>query len=112
MILITRLRGVATLCTGLFWSLAARADLPKITGGANSADVMEDVKNMSRNGVSYGALVICAIAFIAVVISCVSAYHKIGEGKATWFDFGARAIVGAIMVVVAIYFLNKAVTVI
>ncbi|HIB1592022.1 TPA: TIGR03745 family integrating conjugative element membrane protein [Salmonella enterica subsp. enterica serovar Muenchen] len=112
MTLITRLRGVATFCTGLFWSLAARADLPKITGGANSTDVMEDVKSMSRNGVTYGALVICAIAFIAVVISCVSAYHKIGEGKATWFDFGARVIVGAIMVVVAIYFLNKAVTVI
>ncbi|ECI0840880.1 TIGR03745 family integrating conjugative element membrane protein [Salmonella enterica subsp. diarizonae] len=112
MTLITRLRGVATLCTGLFWSLVVRADLPKITGGANSADVMEDVKNMSRNGVSYGALVICALAFIVVVVSCVSTYHKIGDGKANWFDFGARVIVGAIMVVVAIYFLNKAVTVI
>ncbi|HFJ2161557.1 TPA: TIGR03745 family integrating conjugative element membrane protein [Salmonella enterica] len=112
MTLIIRLRGVVTFCTGLFWSLAARADLPKIAGGTNSADVMEDVKNMSRNGVAYGALVICALAFIVVVISCVSTYHKIGDGKASWFDFGARAIVGAIMVVVAIYFLNKAVMVI
>ncbi|EBW6362350.1 TIGR03745 family integrating conjugative element membrane protein [Salmonella enterica subsp. enterica serovar Oranienburg] len=112
MTLITRLRGVATFCTGLFWSLAARADLPKIAGGTNSSDVMEDVKIMSRNGVSYGALVICAAAFIVVVISCVGTYHKIGEGKATWFDFGLRVVVGAIMIVVAIYFLNKAVTVI
>ncbi|HGA5940804.1 TPA: TIGR03745 family integrating conjugative element membrane protein [Salmonella enterica subsp. enterica serovar Saintpaul] len=111
MTLITRLRGAATFCTGLFWSLAARADLPKITGGENSADVMEDVKSMSRNGVSYGALVICAAAFIVVVISCVSTYHKIGDGKASWFDFGLR-VVGAIMIVVVIYFLNKAVTVI
>lgn len=47
--LITRLRGAVTFCSGLFWSLAARADLPKIAGGANSADVMEDVKIMSRN---------------------------------------------------------------
>ena len=112
MTLITRLRGVATLCTGLFWSLAARADLPKITGGANSTDVMEDVKSMSRNGVAYGALVICAAAFIVVVISCAGTYHKIGDGKASWFDFGVRVVVGAIMIVLVIYFLNKAVTVI
>ncbi|EBR9315457.1 TIGR03745 family integrating conjugative element membrane protein, partial [Salmonella enterica subsp. enterica serovar Muenchen] len=26
--LITRLRGAVTFCSGLFWSLAARADLP------------------------------------------------------------------------------------
>ncbi|ENG1320015.1 TIGR03745 family integrating conjugative element membrane protein [Salmonella enterica subsp. enterica] len=110
--LITRLRGAVTFCSGLFWSLAARADLPKISGGANSADVMEDVKIMSRNGVSYGALVICAAAFIVVVISCVGTYHKIGDGKASWFDFGLRVVVGAIMVVLVIYFLNKAVTVI
>ncbi|EEX0039677.1 TIGR03745 family integrating conjugative element membrane protein [Salmonella enterica] len=110
--LITRLRGVTTFCTGLFWSLAVRADLPKITGGANSTDVMEDVKSMSRNGVAYGALVICAAAFIVVVISCVSTYHKIGDGKASWFDFGVRVVVGAIMIVLAIYLLNKAVTVI
>ncbi|EJJ8281413.1 TIGR03745 family integrating conjugative element membrane protein [Salmonella enterica] len=110
--LITRLRGVATFCTGLFWSLAVRAELPKITGGANSADVMEDVKKMSHNGVSYAALVICALVFIVVVISCVGTYHKIGDGKANWFDFGVRVVVGAIMIVLVIYLLNKAVTVI
>ncbi|ECB3302082.1 TIGR03745 family integrating conjugative element membrane protein [Salmonella enterica subsp. enterica serovar Newport] len=112
MTLITRLRGVATFCTCLFWSLAARANLPKIAGGSNGSDVMEDVKNMSRNGVAYGALVICALAFIVVVLSCVGTYHKIGDGKASWFDFGVRVVVGAIMIVLAIYLLNKAVTVI
>ncbi|EFS9644036.1 DUF2976 domain-containing protein [Salmonella enterica] len=91
--LIARRRDAATFCTGLFWSLAVREDLPKIAGGANSADVMGDVKNMSLNGVSYGALVICAAAFIVVVISCIGTYHETGEGKTRWFDFGHRGCV-------------------
>ncbi|ECA1950175.1 TIGR03745 family integrating conjugative element membrane protein [Salmonella enterica subsp. enterica serovar Virchow] len=98
--------------TGLFWSVYVRADLPKLSGGRSSDDVVEDVKKMSRDGITYGALVICAIAFIVVVISCVSTFHKINDGKASWFDFGARVVVGAIMLVLCIYFLNKAVTII
>ncbi len=97
---------------GLLWSACACADLPKLSGGSSSNDVMADVKKMSQDGVAYGALVICALAFIVVVISCVSTYHKIGDGKATWFDFGVRVVVGAIMIVLCIYFLNKAVTII
>ncbi|ELM5539955.1 TIGR03745 family integrating conjugative element membrane protein [Salmonella enterica] len=98
--------------TGLFWSAYASADLPKLAGGSSSNDVMGDVKKMSQDGVAYGSLVICAIAFIVVVLSCVGTYHKIGDGKANWFDFGVRVVVGAIMIVLCIYFLNKAVTII
>jgi len=97
---------------GLFWSGFACADLPKPSGGGSSDNVMDEVKVISQNGINYGALVICAIAFIVVVISCVGTYHKIGDGKASWFDFGVRVIVGGIMLVLIIYFLNKAVGII
>ncbi|EAA9119198.1 TIGR03745 family integrating conjugative element membrane protein [Salmonella enterica subsp. enterica] len=110
--LLDRFRQLSLVGSGLFWSAYASADLPKLSGGSSSNDVMGDVKKMSQDGVSYGALVICAIAFIVVVISCVSTYHKIGDGKASWFDFGVRVVVGAIMIVLCIYFLNKAVTII
>ncbi|ENU6964520.1 TIGR03745 family integrating conjugative element membrane protein [Salmonella enterica] len=110
--LLDRFRQLSLVGSGLFWSAYASADLPKLSGGSSSNDVMGDVKKMSQDGVAYGALVICAIAFIVVVISCVGTYHKIGDGKASWFDFGVRVVVGAIMIVLCIYFLNKAVTII
>jgi len=109
---VERFRHLAIAGYVMFWSAYTRADLPKPAGSSSSNDVMSDVKKMSKDGVAYGALVICAVAFIVVVISCVSTYHKIGEGKATWFDFGVRVVVGAIMIVLCIYFLNKAVTII
>lgn len=107
-----RIRRFSLVVTGLFWSAFAVADLPKLSGGSSSNDVMSDVKKIGQDGVNYAALVICAIAFLVVVVSCVGCYHKIGDGKATWFDFGVRVVVGAIMIVLCIFFLNKAVTII
>ncbi|ELP5255660.1 DUF2976 domain-containing protein, partial [Salmonella enterica] len=78
--LLDRFRQLSLVGSGLFWSAYASADLPKLSGGSSSNDVMGDVKKMSQDGVAYGALVICAIAFIVVVISCVGTYHKIGDG--------------------------------
>lgn len=72
--LLDRFRQLSLVGSGLFWSAYASADLPKLSGGSSSNDVMGDVKKMSQDGVAYGALVICAIAFIVVVISCVGTF--------------------------------------
>lgn len=64
-------RNGALAGAGLLWSVYASADLPKLAGGSSSNDVMGEVKKMSQDGVAYGALVICDIAFIVGAISCV-----------------------------------------
>ncbi|EAO7521033.1 TIGR03745 family integrating conjugative element membrane protein, partial [Salmonella enterica] len=52
--LLDRFRQLSLVGSGLFWSAYASADLPKLSGGSSSNDVMGDVKKMSQDGVAYG----------------------------------------------------------
>ncbi|SUG86722.1 Uncharacterised protein [Salmonella enterica subsp. enterica] len=48
--LLDRFRQLSLVGSGLFWSAYASADLPKLSGGSSSNDVMGDVKKMSQDG--------------------------------------------------------------
>ncbi|MDR3430740.1 MAG: TIGR03745 family integrating conjugative element membrane protein [Rouxiella aceris] len=94
----------------LFYISNALADLPAVeqpTSGGGSG-TYATFKGYLRDGLTLGGLVIAAIAFIVVANAAISCFHHVRQGKATWTEFGAFVIVGAILLVVIIWLVTKA----
>lgn len=85
------------------WAKLPAAQNPNDKGGL--LDQMFEWLKASANIIGIG---ICTIAFIAVAWYGVAVYSDVQKGKKTWAELGMCILVGGILIVVAIYFLNQA----
>lgn len=81
------LRARKTVCTALVLGLSspALADLPTVEGPKSKTDgtFYGKIAGYINDGLVLGGLVVAAVAFIVVAMSCVSTFAEVRDGKAT-----------------------------
>lgn len=73
--------------------------------------IMDTLRNYSYDMVMLIALLVVASMFIGISYHAYSRYAEIHTGRATWGQFGLSIAVGAILLVVGIWLLTKATTI-
>lgn len=73
--------------------------------------ILQTLRNYSYDVVMLVALLVVASMFIGVCYHAYTRYSEIHHNKATWGQFGLTVAVGAVLLVVGIWLLNKATTV-
>lgn len=84
------------------------AKLPPVQNPNDSGGLMEQIKEWMKAGTLILGLGICAIAFTAVAWYSVGVYTDVQKGKKTWAELGMCVLVGAVIIVIAIWLLNQA----
>ena len=91
----------------------AQGRLPKMedpSRGAGSG-IISTIQNYGYDMVSLIALLVVSGMFIGVCYHAYSRYSEIHTGRATWGQFGLTIAVGAMLLVVGIWLLTKATTI-
>ncbi|AKX51367.1 TIGR03745 family integrating conjugative element membrane protein [Thiopseudomonas alkaliphila] len=76
-------------------------------GGVDSTGFLTDAKGTAGQGLNFAGLVVAALGFLGVAYYAIAVFSDVQKGKKTWTDFGAVALVGAIMLVVVFWMLGK-----
>ena len=92
----------------LFCSIATA---PAFAGGGfagvDTDTFLKDAKGTAGQGFNFAGLVVAALGFLGVAYYAIAVFSEVQKGKKTWTDFGAVALVGAIMLVVVFWMLGK-----
>jgi integrating conjugative element membrane protein (TIGR03745 family) len=94
---------------------SAHAALPTTAAPSNAAasgDYIGLAKGYAYDILIVGGLVIGAIAFYAVATNAISVYKEIGSGRKEWSDLGMHTLMGVLLLVMVVYLLTEASTVI
>ena len=92
----------------------AFAELPTAVqaGNAASGDYIEIGKQYFKNGLIVLGLIIATLGFIAVAAGGIAKFNEYRIGRAELGDLGVLAVVGAVVLVLMVYLLNEAATII
>jgi integrating conjugative element membrane protein (TIGR03745 family) len=73
--------------------------------------IMQTIRNYGYDMVMLVALLVVAAMFIGVCYHAYGTYAEIHTGKKTWGQFGLTVAVGAVLLVIGIWLLTQATTV-
>lgn len=112
------LQKLSTLCLRLAAiSLAlpglALAALPKpgAPSRGEGSGIMQTIQNFGYDGAMIIALFICVAVFLGVAWHTYGTYHAIHDGKKKWADLGTAVTVGIGLLILIIYLITKATTI-
>ncbi|MCK9987475.1 MAG: hypothetical protein AzoDbin1_03947 [Azoarcus sp.] len=107
------LLGLGVLAS-VFVAEPALAELPTAVAadGAASGDYIEIGKQYFKNGLIVLGLIIATLGFIAVAAGGIAKFNEYRMGRAELGDLGVLAVVGAVVLVLMVYLLNEAATII
>jgi integrating conjugative element membrane protein (TIGR03745 family) len=111
-----------TRCSALAGSLLAlpALSLAQSSGGlptienpsrGTGSGIMQTIRNYGYDMVMLVALLVVAAMFIGVCYHAYGTYAEIHTGKKTWGQFGLTVAVGAVLLVIGIWLLTQATTV-
>lgn len=102
--------GLVVLCDLLLFSTFANAGLPQMDAPSRGegANMMETLKNYAYDSAGLIGLIIAVAAFCGVAYHAFGTYSEVQSGKKTWGQFGLTAAVGGVLLVVIIWLLTKA----
>jgi integrating conjugative element membrane protein (TIGR03745 family) len=102
--------GQAGLCALMLVSSFVNAGLPQMDAPSRGegANMMETLKNYGYDSASLIGLAIAVTAFCGVAYHAFGTYSEVQSGKKTWGQFGLTATVGGLLLVLIIWLLTKA----
>lgn len=100
------LAAILIMASPLTHAALPRPDTP--TRGQGSG-LLQLVQNYFFDGITLAGLVLAAICFFIVAMNAVKKFHEVTDKKATWTDFFTLVGVGAVLLIIVIWLINKAV---
>ena len=91
---------------------AALPDTADPTNAPADGDYLGLLKGYAFDIVIILVLILASIAFLVVAKNCIGVYNEIGAGKKTWGDMGMHGGMGVLLLVLVVYLLNEASTII
>ncbi|WP_313025528.1 TIGR03745 family integrating conjugative element membrane protein [Pseudomonas lopnurensis] len=90
---------------------AAALPEPETPSRGGGGGFLEWLQNTIYDGFVLGGLVLAAIVLTIVAMNAVQKFHEVTQKKATWTDFFVLVGVGAVLLMVVFWLVNRAVEV-
>jgi integrating conjugative element membrane protein (TIGR03745 family) len=102
---------VGALCTPALAAAQGRLPTMEDPSRGTGNGIVQTIQNYGYDMVLLIALLVVAGMFIGVCYHAYTRYSEIHTGRATWGQFGLTIAVGAMLLVIGIWLLTKATTI-